>query len=154
MKKQLSKETEIEDMTLMHEIGMSGSAKSLDNMAGSSKAMPNDKVSSLCNTTKNSGIDCSAALNGIHCFNYKEIAQATDGFSDKYLIGQGAFGKVFCAVLKNTKCAVKKLFSVSFKSCGCEIAVHSNTCMSLFIGYVKKCPDKITDILCFTHAYC
>lgn len=134
MKKQLSKETEIEDRTLMHEMGMSGSAKSLDNMAGSSKAiksldnmagsskaMPNDKVSSLCNTTKNSGIDCSAALNGIHCFTYKEIAQATDGFSDKFLIGQGAFGKVFYAVLKNTKCAVKKLFSVSFKSSGCEI---------------------------------
>ena len=122
MKKQMSKEIESEDKTIMHEDEMSG-GKSFDNMAGVSNTVsntvyghskhPKHATSSVCNEPKDSGIDYSMALNGIHGFTYKEIVQATDGFSDEFLIGQGAYGKVFHAVLKNTKCAVKKLFSVS-----------------------------------------
>lgn len=129
MKKQMSKEVESEDKTIMHEVGVSGPGKSMDNMAsntalrqrlqnnksssGYQKSKDIDDGSSSYHKSKDNDVDYSIALNGIHGFSYKEIVQATNGFSDEYLIGQGAYGKVFHAVLKNTKCAVKKLFSVS-----------------------------------------
>lgn len=110
MKKQMSKETERDDKTLMHEMGITGAGKSLDNMAHVNNKRLAD-MAPMCNGSKDTDADYSIALNGIHNFTYKEITQATNGFSDEFLIGQGAFGKVFRAVLKNTKCAVKKLFS-------------------------------------------
>lgn len=112
----MSKEVESEDKTIMHEMGINGPGKSIDNMAANmsmAKKVPSKVMSSAVRKSKESDQECSLALNGIHMFSYKEIAQSTNGFSDDHLIGQGAYGKVFHAVLKNTKCAVKKLLSVS-----------------------------------------
>nr|XP_023922353.1 L-type lectin-domain containing receptor kinase IV.1-like [Quercus suber]POE98068.1 l-type lectin-domain containing receptor kinase iv.2 [Quercus suber] len=48
---------------------------------------------------------------GPHRFSYKSIYKATKGFSDKELLGEGGFGKVYKGTLRssNTQIAVKKV---------------------------------------------
>ncbi|XP_023922329.1 L-type lectin-domain containing receptor kinase IV.1 [Quercus suber] len=48
---------------------------------------------------------------GPHKFSYKNIYKATKGFSDKELLGEGGFGKVYKGTLRssNTQIAVKKV---------------------------------------------
>ncbi|XP_023924342.2 L-type lectin-domain containing receptor kinase IV.1 [Quercus suber] len=48
---------------------------------------------------------------GPHRFSYKNIYKATKGFSDKELLGEGGFGKVYKGILRssNTQIAVKKV---------------------------------------------
>lgn len=50
---------------------------------------------------------------GTQSFTTKELNHATNGFSEEYKIGEGAFGEVFRGFLKRTHCAIKRLFSVS-----------------------------------------
>lgn len=56
-------------------------------------------------------IDVAVALVGTQSFTTKELNHATNGFSEEYKIGEGAFGEVFKGFLKRTHCAIKKLFS-------------------------------------------
>ena len=55
-------------------------------------------------------------------FLYDELVQATSGFSEEFLVGEGAYGRVFTGnieipALKSTrKCAVKKLKPENFQS--------------------------------------
>ncbi|XP_076109000.1 uncharacterized protein LOC143076991 isoform X1 [Mytilus galloprovincialis] len=176
MKKQMSKEVESEDKTIMHEVGVSGPGKSMDNMAsntalrqrlqnnksssGYQKSKDIDDGSSSYHKSKDNDVDYSIALNGIHGFSYKEIVQATNGFSDEYLIGQGAYGKVFHAVLKNTKCAVKKLFSREDVNGNIEQQVkrelatlskyrHNN--IVLLYGYMIDQPDVSMADVCLVY---
>ncbi|XP_052061753.1 uncharacterized protein LOC127701824 isoform X1 [Mytilus californianus] len=176
IKKQISKEVESEDKTIMHEVGVSGPGKSMDNMAsntalrqrlqnnksssGYHKSKDKDVGSSEYHKSKDNDVDYSIALNGIHGFSYKEIVQATDGFSDEYLIGQGAYGKVFHAVLKNTKCAVKKLFSREDVNGNIEQQVkrelatlskyrHNN--IVLLYGYMIDQPDVSMADVCLVY---
>ncbi|CAN6581281.1 unnamed protein product [Malus baccata var. baccata] len=48
---------------------------------------------------------------GPHRYSYQELKQATKGFTDKELVGQGGFGQVFKGTLPNTKTqvAVKRI---------------------------------------------
>ena len=39
-------------------------------------------------------------------YSYKELKQATNGFSDKSVLGQGGFGKVYKGVFKSSKIEV------------------------------------------------
>lgn len=57
-------------------------------------------------------LEMAQALSTIPSYTYKELSQATDGFSAKNKLGQGKFGAVYLGELKNTKCAIKKLVSV------------------------------------------
>uniref|UniRef100_UPI0037E95BCA interleukin-1 receptor-associated kinase 1 n=1 Tax=Semicossyphus pulcher TaxID=241346 RepID=UPI0037E95BCA len=47
--------------------------------------------------------------NGVMCWSYEEVHAGTDGFSPSLQVGEGGFGVVYRATLKNTDCAVKRL---------------------------------------------
>ncbi|XP_021370947.1 receptor-like kinase LIP2 isoform X2 [Mizuhopecten yessoensis] len=57
--------------------------------------------------------DTAMAIINTPSFTYKEINQATNGFNDQCKLGQGGFGEVFKGRLKNSQCAIKRLFSGS-----------------------------------------
>nr|QCI31553.1 interleukin 1 receptor-associated kinase [Trachinotus ovatus] len=46
---------------------------------------------------------------GVMCWSYEEVHAGTDGFSPSLQVGEGGFGVVYRATLKNTDCAVKRL---------------------------------------------
>ncbi|XP_052779813.1 interleukin-1 receptor-associated kinase-like 2 [Mya arenaria] len=52
------------------------------------------------------------ALLSMPNYTYKELSQATDGFSVNKKLGQGKYGAVYSGHVKNTKCAIKKLSRV------------------------------------------
>lgn len=58
-------------------------------------------------------LQMAQALNAMPTYTYKEISQATNGFPVQNKLGQGKFGTVYFGILKNTKCAIKKLVSIS-----------------------------------------
>ncbi|XP_020222022.2 chitin elicitor receptor kinase 1 isoform X2 [Cajanus cajan] len=69
--------------------------------------------SSLDKTSESSAV-ASPRLTGITVdksveFSYEELAKATDGFSVGNIIGQGGFGSVYYAELRNEKAAIKKM---------------------------------------------
>ncbi|KAK3601769.1 hypothetical protein CHS0354_016131 [Potamilus streckersoni] len=53
--------------------------------------------------------EVARAMMSTHNFTYKELAQATSGFSEMQKLGEGAFGDVYLGELRHTKCAIKKL---------------------------------------------
>lgn len=53
------------------------------------------------------------ALMGTPNYTYKDLSIATDGFSVRNRLGQGKYGEVYFGMVKNTKCAIKKLTQVS-----------------------------------------
>lgn len=42
-------------------------------------------------------------VTGVRAFTHEELAEATDGFSEKRQIGQGGYGKVFMGTLQDGK---------------------------------------------------
>ena len=79
----------------------------IDGIYGSKS--PNTYMSQLSNEEKDMAIVMMNTLN----YTYKELSQATDGFKVENKLGQGKFGAVYFGLVKNTKCAIKKLFQVS-----------------------------------------
>ena len=59
-------------------------------------------------------MNVDVAVVGTPVFTYKDLALATNGFDDCRKIGEGAFGKVYYGVLRNCKCAIKRLEEVGF----------------------------------------
>ncbi|XP_053377162.1 uncharacterized protein LOC123530515 isoform X2 [Mercenaria mercenaria] len=49
------------------------------------------------------------ALLGTPNYTYKDLSVATNGFCVRNRLGQGKYGEVYYGVVKNTKCAIKKL---------------------------------------------
>lgn len=84
-------------------------------------------------------------------FSWRELQLATDGFSEKNVLGQGGFGKVYEGVLAdNTRVAVKRL--MDFDSPGGEtafqrevemisVAVHRN--LLRLIGFCTTPTERL-----------
>lgn len=84
-------------------------------------------------------------------FPWRELQVATDGFSEKNVLGQGGFGKVYKGVLSdNTKIAVKRL--TDYESPGGEaaflrevelisVAVHRN--LLRLIGFCTTPTERL-----------
>ncbi|XP_070766034.1 interleukin-1 receptor-associated kinase 1 [Enoplosus armatus] len=51
---------------------------------------------------------CSSS-SGVMCWSYEEVHAGTKGFSPSLQVGEGGFGVVYRASLRNTDCAVKRL---------------------------------------------
>ncbi|XP_059189573.1 interleukin-1 receptor-associated kinase 1 isoform X2 [Centropristis striata] len=50
-----------------------------------------------------------ASSSGVMCWSYEEVHAGTEGFSPSLQVGEGGFGVVYRATLRNTDCAVKRL---------------------------------------------
>ncbi|XP_041801024.1 interleukin-1 receptor-associated kinase 1 [Chelmon rostratus] len=48
-------------------------------------------------------------VSGVMCWSYEEVHAGTEGFSPSLQVGEGGFGVVYRATLRNTDCAVKRL---------------------------------------------
>lgn len=51
----------------------------------------------------------SGGSGGVMCWSYDEVHAGTEGFSPSLQVGEGGFGVVYRASLRNTVCAVKRL---------------------------------------------
>ncbi|XP_061603647.1 interleukin-1 receptor-associated kinase 1 isoform X4 [Phyllopteryx taeniolatus] len=54
-------------------------------------------------------VSCGDAGYGVMCWSYEEVHAGTKGFSPALQVGEGGFGVVYRASLRNTDCAVKRL---------------------------------------------
>nr|XP_061802751.1 interleukin-1 receptor-associated kinase 1-like [Nerophis lumbriciformis] len=54
-------------------------------------------------------VTCGNVGDGVMCWSYKEVYDATQGFLAALQVGEGGFGVVYRAFLRNTDCAVKRL---------------------------------------------
>lgn len=95
--------------------------------------------------------DCRIAFGQLKRFSWRELQIATDSFSEKNILGQGGFGKVYKGVLPdNTKIAVKRL--TDYESPGGEaaflrevelisVAVHRN--LLKLIGFCTTPTERL-----------
>ncbi|OUZ99360.1 Protein kinase domain [Macleaya cordata] len=95
--------------------------------------------------------DRRIAFGQLKRFSWRELQLATDGFSEKNVLGQGGFGKVYKGVLgDNTKIAVKRL--TDYESPGGEqaflrevemisVAVHKN--LLRLIGFCTTPSERL-----------
>ncbi|RZC60421.1 hypothetical protein C5167_022170 [Papaver somniferum] len=95
--------------------------------------------------------DCRIAFGQLKRFSWRELQLATDDFSEKNVLGQGGFGKVYKGVLgDNTKIAVKRL--TDYESPGGEqaflrevemisVAVHKN--LLRLIGFCTTPSERL-----------
>nr|XP_057939978.1 interleukin-1 receptor-associated kinase 1 isoform X2 [Doryrhamphus excisus] len=54
-------------------------------------------------------VACGDGGCGVMCWSYEEVHAGTEGFSPALQVGEGGFGVVYRASLRNTDCAVKRL---------------------------------------------
>ncbi|XP_054626615.1 interleukin-1 receptor-associated kinase 1 isoform X3 [Dunckerocampus dactyliophorus] len=54
-------------------------------------------------------VACGDGGRGVMCWSYEEVYAGTEGFSPALQVGEGGFGVVYRASLRNTDCAVKRL---------------------------------------------
>ncbi|KAK8687819.1 hypothetical protein V6N13_086615 [Hibiscus sabdariffa] len=96
-------------------------------------------------------VDRRIAFGQLKRFSWRELQVATDSFSEKNILGQGGFGKVYKGVLSdNTKVAVKRL--TDFESPGGDaafqrevemisVAVHKN--LLRLIGFCTTPTERL-----------
>lgn len=96
-------------------------------------------------------VDRRIAFGQLRRFAWRELQIATDNFSEKNVLGQGGFGKVYKGVLSdNTKVAVKRL--TDYESPGGDVAfqrevemisvaVHRN--LLRLIGYCTTPTERL-----------
>jgi len=96
-------------------------------------------------------VDQRIAFGQLKRFSWRELQLATDNFSEKNILGQGGFGKVYKGVLAdNTKIAVKRL--TDFESPGGDaafqrevemisVAVHRN--LLRLIGFCTTTTERL-----------
>ncbi|KAJ8453196.1 hypothetical protein Cgig2_008080 [Carnegiea gigantea] len=96
-------------------------------------------------------VDCRITFGQLKRFTYRELQIATDNFSEKNVLGQGGFGKVYKGVLAdNTKVAVKRL--TDYESLGGDsafqrevemisVAVHRN--LLRLIGFCATPTERL-----------
>lgn len=65
----------------------------------------------------------SAVDSGVMRWSYQEVHAGTGGFSPSLQVGEGGFGVVYRATLRNTDCAVKRLKKVSQSECRLQLTV-------------------------------
>jgi len=51
------------------------------------------------------------------CWSHDEVEEGTNGFSPSQLVGEGGFGAVYQACMRNTEYAVKRLKKVLYYYC-------------------------------------
>lgn len=85
----------------------------LTSSISSSPVFDSSSISSLSDWVKDDQ-DGQIALRGSAGFRYSELIDATQNFHERNKLGEGAFGIVYLGVLRQMKCAVKKLSEVSF----------------------------------------
>ncbi|KAM9855598.1 interleukin-1 receptor-associated kinase 1 [Aulostomus maculatus] len=54
-------------------------------------------------------VACGNQSGGVMCWSYEEVHAGTEGFAPSLQVGEGGFGVVYRALLRNTDCAVKRL---------------------------------------------
>ncbi|XP_029363074.1 interleukin-1 receptor-associated kinase 1 [Echeneis naucrates] len=69
---------------------------------------PSSLQSELRPPPQSSQVICDSGC-GVMCWSYEEVHAGTNGFSPSLQVGEGGFGVVYRATLRNTDCAVKKL---------------------------------------------
>lgn len=96
-------------------------------------------------------VDRRIAFGQLKRYSWRELQLATDNFSEKNVLGQGGFGKVYRGVLAdNTKVAVKRL--TDFESPGGDaafqrevemisVAVHRN--LLRLIGFCTTPTERL-----------
>ena len=73
------------------------------------------------------------------CWSYEEVHAGTEGFSPSLQVGEGGFGVVYRAILRNTPCAVKRLKQVSQS----KQSRHDSVCCRLL---VRLQTDQLNDL--------
>ena len=94
-------------------MGAASSARSLERVKSAVEECEGRSSSSYMSQLSNDEKGVALALMTTPNYTYKELSQATDGFRVDHKLGQGKFGAVYLGVVKNTKCAIKKLYQVS-----------------------------------------
>lgn len=75
----------------------------------------------------------SAGGSSVMCWQYDEVHAGTRGFCPSLRVGEGGFGVVYRASLKNTDCAIKRLKQVSQS--------QRNPCEKLILRRMK--PEEV-----------
>ncbi|KAI9123564.1 hypothetical protein K1719_004864 [Acacia pycnantha] len=132
----LCRRSRVEDVSLFtNPLAFEGKYNQLGHRYGSSS----EKLSELAGVAspRLSGITVDKSVE----FSYEELAEATNGFSTANMIGQGGFGSVYFAKLRNEKVAIKKMDMQASKEFRTELKVlthvhHLN--LVRLIGYCVK----------------
>ncbi|KAL4272843.1 hypothetical protein GQ457_13G003210 [Hibiscus cannabinus] len=79
-------------------------------------------------------------------FSYQELHQATDGFSDRRLLGSGSYGSVYQGILPNGMTFAVKVFKLelrgAFKSFDVEFELLRNTRHRNLIKIISSCSSN------------
>nr|XP_033778231.1 interleukin-1 receptor-associated kinase 1 [Geotrypetes seraphini] len=130
----------------------SSSANSRSSVTDDGRAMPSVQPD------KSSVISAAAAQPNLLCWPYEEVVLGTQGFSESFLIGEGGFGRVFKATMRNTDYAVKKLkqdaeleWNIVKQSFMAEVQKLSQLQHPNIVSLAGYCVEK--DVYCLIYVY-
>ncbi|XP_076939445.1 putative LRR receptor-like serine/threonine-protein kinase At1g06840, partial [Bidens hawaiensis] len=95
----------------------------------------------------------SITLDGVKSFTFRELAKATDNFSDSSLVGRGGYGKVYKGILwDNTTVAIKRTEEGSLqgeKEFLTEIEMLSRLHHRNLVSLVGYCDEELEQMLVY-----